>query len=126
MVVAGTDPGSVAKYRKTMNNQKRRIRRRHTVGGTKDFAEWEAVINAENEAKRSALRMATTQGHEDPNIQVRSLTHSLWPFWTTFFLATRYCKAEFSRQLLTSTWIFVSGSLRRDREKTVSYLNLST
>ena len=85
MVVAGTDPGSVAKYRKTMNNQKRRIRRRHTVGGTKDFAEWEAVINAENEAKRSALRMATTQGHEDPNVQVRSLTHSLWPFWTTFF-----------------------------------------
>jgi len=70
MVVAGTDPGSVAKYRKTMNNQKRRIRRRHTVGGTKDFAEWETVINAENEAKRSALRMAaTTQGHDDPNVQ---------------------------------------------------------
>ena len=90
MVVAGTDPGSVAKYRKTMNNQKRRIRRRHTVGGTKDFAEWEAVINAENEAKRSALRMAaTTQGHDDPNVQVRSITHSLWPFWPTYFLATR-------------------------------------
>lgn len=51
MVVAGTDPGSVAKYRKTMNNQKRRIRRRHTVGGTKDFAEWEALINAENSDK---------------------------------------------------------------------------
>ena len=54
MVVAGTDPGSVAKYRKTMNNQKRRIRRRHTVGGTKDFAEWEALINAEND-KRAAV-----------------------------------------------------------------------
>ena len=51
IVVAGTDPGSVAKYRKTMNNQKRRIRRRHTVGGTKDFAEWEAIINAENTDK---------------------------------------------------------------------------
>ena len=81
MVVAGTDPGSVAKYRKTMNNQKRRIRRRHTVGGTKDFAEWEAVINAENEAKRSALRMATTQGHDDPNVQVWSLAQSFAFFW---------------------------------------------
>ena len=102
MVVAGTDPGSVAKYRKTMNNQKRRIRRRHTVGGTKDFAEWEAVINAENEAKRSALRMATTQGHDDPNVKVWSLKHSF---------------------ALFSTWIFVSGSTRRDREKLVSYFN---
>ena len=54
MVVAGTDPGSVAKYRKTMNNQKRRIRRRHTVGGTKDFAEWEALINAENDRRAAA------------------------------------------------------------------------
>ena len=61
MVVAGTDPGSVAKYRKTMNNQKRRIRRRHTVGGTKDFAEWEALINAENDRRAAAPAEAVAE-----------------------------------------------------------------
>ena len=49
LVVAGDVVGA-SKVRKTMSNQKRRIRRRHTVGGTKDFAEWEAMMyNQEND-----------------------------------------------------------------------------
>ena len=55
MVVAG-DVGGAAKYRKTMSNQKRKIRRRHTVGGTKDFAQWEAMINDENSKRSEATK----------------------------------------------------------------------
>ena len=42
---------ATAKLLKTLANQKR-IRRRHTVGGTKDFAEWDAVVREQEEAKK--------------------------------------------------------------------------
>ena len=48
------DEAAKAKMMKTIANQKSKIRRRHTVGGTKDFAEWERIMeeataaNAEN------------------------------------------------------------------------------
>ena len=38
---------SNAKALKTLANQKR-VRRRHTVGGTKDFGEWEKIVNNKN------------------------------------------------------------------------------
>jgi len=41
---ASADPVVASKYRKTLANQ-RKIKRRHTVGGTKDFAEWEEIYN---------------------------------------------------------------------------------
>ena len=44
VVQASTDPVGASKYRKTLANQ-RKIKRRHTVGGTKDFAEWEEIYN---------------------------------------------------------------------------------
>lgn len=42
------DPLGAAKYRKTLANQKR-VRRRHTVGGTKDFAGWQETLNEEQQ-----------------------------------------------------------------------------
>ena len=36
---------------KTLANQKR-LRRRHTVGGTKDFADWEQIIRANAKSNR--------------------------------------------------------------------------
>lgn len=44
VVQASTDPVGASKYRKTLANQ-RKIKRRHTVGGTKDFAEWEEIYS---------------------------------------------------------------------------------
>ena len=44
VVQDSADPVGVSKYRKTLANQ-RKIKRRHTVGGTKDFAEWEEIYN---------------------------------------------------------------------------------
>ena len=44
VVQASTDPVVASKYRKTLANQ-RKIKRRHTVGGSKDFAEWEEIYN---------------------------------------------------------------------------------
>merc|ERR1712038_106 len=44
VVQDSSDPVGASKYRKTLANQ-RKIKRRHTVGGTKDFAEWEEIYN---------------------------------------------------------------------------------
>ena len=44
IVQESTDPVGQSKYRKNQAN-KRKIKRRHTVGGTKDFAEWEEIYN---------------------------------------------------------------------------------
>ena len=44
VVQDSADPVGASKYRKTLANQ-RKIKRRHTVGGTKDFAEWEEIYN---------------------------------------------------------------------------------
>ena len=57
VVQASTDPVGASKYRKTLANQ-RKIKRRHTVGGTKDFAEWEEIYSSQQN---------NTFGDEDSN-----------------------------------------------------------
>ena len=57
VVQASTDPVGASKYRKTLANQ-RKIKRRHTVGGTKDFAEWEEIYSNQRN---------NTLGDEDSN-----------------------------------------------------------
>ena len=44
------DPLATGKLQKTLTNQ-RRIKRRHTVGGTKDFGEWETIVRSHRNHK---------------------------------------------------------------------------
>lgn len=44
------DPLATGKLQKTLTNQ-RRIKRRHTVGGTKDFGDWEKIVRSHRSQK---------------------------------------------------------------------------
>jgi len=65
-------PGATMKMLKTLANQ-RRIRRRHTVGGTKDFAGWERVLKKKTKGDvdlslRDALATIATACGSSPNL----------------------------------------------------------